>query len=111
MNLLGTIFRGGSIHIWSSNGCFQRRDGAAGSSHTLTVTLADALLIDFGRRWGRRRRCGQIGIALQRQKHPKKWMQTMAWAKDHLTKETKEPHRRGGVATKRHAAPASALTS
>lgn len=53
MNLLGTIFRSGSIHIWSSNGCFQRRDGVSGSSHTLTVTLADVLLIDFGPR----RRC------------------------------------------------------
>lgn len=51
MNLLGTIFRSGSIHIWSSNGCFQRRDGVLGSSHTLTVTLADVLLIDSGPRW------------------------------------------------------------
>lgn len=48
MNLLGTIFRSGSIHIWSSNGCFQQRDGVSGSSHSLIVTLTDVLLIDFG---------------------------------------------------------------
>lgn len=52
MNLLGSIFRSGSIHIWSSNGCFQRHDGVSGSSHTFTVTLADVHLIDFGPRWG-----------------------------------------------------------
>lgn len=52
MNLLGTIFRSGSIHIWGSNGCFQRRDGVSGSLHTLTVTLADVHLIEFGPRSG-----------------------------------------------------------